>query len=57
MGLYELRTKVRLGGIYKGLYIFLGGTFKEYTITLIQGLCGDFRVSGLWPYIFYREVP
>ena len=34
-----------LGGIYKGLYIFLGGTFKEYTITLIQGSCGDHGIG------------
>ena len=35
---YELRTKVRLGVTYKGMYGGLGGTFKEYTITLVRGL-------------------
>ena len=36
--IYELRTTVRLGGPIGGHVGALGGTFKEYTRTLVLGL-------------------
>ena len=47
--IHELRTKVRLGGTYKGVLRVLRRTFKEYAIALLQGLhslVGHIKVGG-----------
>ena len=38
---HELRTKVRLGGTYWGIYRVLGGPIKDYTTTLVRGSHDD----------------